>query len=41
MQPVPAAIAAELNKVGATMAEEWTKKAGPDGAKVLETFSKK
>jgi TRAP-type C4-dicarboxylate transport system substrate-binding protein len=41
VQPVPAAIAAELSKVGATMAEEWTKKAGPDGAKVLEAFSKK
>lgn len=41
VQPVPPAIAAELNKIGATMAEEWSKKAGADGAKVLEAFGKK
>lgn len=41
VQPVPPAIAAELGKIGATMAEEWSKKAGADGAKVLEAFGKK
>ena len=32
------AIATELTKIGQTMADEWLKKAGPDGAKVLEAF---
>lgn len=41
VQPVPPAIAAELGKIGATMADEWSKKAGADGAKVLEAFGKK
>ncbi len=38
VQPVPAAISGELAKIGQTMADEWLKKAGADGAKVLETF---
>jgi TRAP-type C4-dicarboxylate transport system substrate-binding protein len=38
VQPVPPAIAAELTKIGQTMADEWLKKAGADGAKVLEAF---
>ena len=38
MQPLPAPVAAELAKIGDTMTEEWSKKAGPDGAKVLEAF---
>ncbi len=38
VQPVPPAIATELTKIGQTMADEWLKKAGPDGAKVLEAF---
>jgi TRAP-type C4-dicarboxylate transport system substrate-binding protein len=40
VQAMPAAIAAELNKIGATMAEEWSKKAGADGAKVIDAFKK-
>ena len=38
VQPVPPAIATELSKIGQTMADEWLKKAGPEGAKVLEAF---
>ena len=38
VQPVPPAIATELTKIGQTMADEWLKKAGPDGAKVLDAF---
>lgn len=38
VHPLPAPIAAELQKIGHTMTEEWSKKAGPDGAKVLEAF---
>jgi TRAP-type C4-dicarboxylate transport system substrate-binding protein len=38
VQPLPAPVAAELTKIGHTMTEEWSKKAGPDGAKVLEAF---
>lgn len=38
VQPLPAPVAAELAKIGTTMTEEWSKKAGPDGAKVLEAF---
>ena len=38
VQPVPASLATDLTKIGQTMAEEWLKKAGPDGAKVLETY---
>lgn len=34
--PTPPAIQAELTKIGATMADEWLKKAGPDGKAVLE-----
>lgn len=41
VQPVPQAIAAELGKIGAAMAAEWSQKAGADGAKVLEAYGKK
>jgi TRAP-type C4-dicarboxylate transport system substrate-binding protein len=34
--PTPAAMQPELAKIGATMAEEWLKKAGPDGKAVLD-----
>lgn len=34
--PTPPAINAELAKIGATMADEWLKKAGPDGKAILE-----
>ncbi|MHB1124664.1 MAG: TRAP transporter substrate-binding protein [Ramlibacter sp.] len=34
--PTPPAINAELAKIGATMADEWLKKAGPDGKTILE-----
>lgn len=38
VSPVPAAISADLTKIGQTMAEEWQKKAGADGAKVLDAY---
>ncbi len=41
VQALPAPVAAELAKIGGTMTEEWSKKAGPDGAKVLEAFRRK
>jgi TRAP-type C4-dicarboxylate transport system substrate-binding protein len=34
--PTPPAIQAELTKIGATMADEWLKKAGPEGKAVLD-----
>lgn len=34
--PAPAAVEAELGKIGAVMAEEWLKKAGADGKAVLD-----
>lgn len=34
--PTPAAMQPELAKVGAVMAEEWLKKAGPDGKTVID-----
>ncbi len=34
--PTPPAINADLTKVGATMADEWLKKAGPDGKAILD-----
>ncbi|MBK1713302.1 C4-dicarboxylate ABC transporter substrate-binding protein [Rubrivivax gelatinosus] len=40
VQPVPPAIAAELAKIGRTMADEWLKRAGADGAKVLESVQR-
>lgn len=38
VHPVPPAMAPELNKIGQTMADEWLKKAGTDGAKVLDAY---
>jgi TRAP-type C4-dicarboxylate transport system substrate-binding protein len=35
-----AAFQAELQKVGAALAEDWEKRAGPDGTKVLSEFRK-
>lgn len=40
VQPVPPAIAAELSRIGRTMGEEWLKRAGADGAKVLESVQR-
>ena len=37
----PAAIDADLARIGATMADEWLKKAGPDGKAVLDQYGKK
>jgi TRAP-type C4-dicarboxylate transport system substrate-binding protein len=34
--PTPPALQPELTKIGAVMAEEWLKKAGPDGKAVLD-----
>lgn len=38
VQPIPATIAPELARIGQTMADEWLKRTGPDGAKLLETY---
>jgi TRAP-type C4-dicarboxylate transport system substrate-binding protein len=35
-----AALAAELQKVGATMTTEWLKQAGPDGQAIIDAFKK-
>lgn len=34
--PAPAAVEAELSKIGVIMADEWLKKAGPDGKAILD-----
>ena len=34
--PTPEAMQPELAKIGAVMAEEWLKKAGPDGKAILD-----
>ena len=34
--PMPAALAPDLAKIGATMADEWVKKAGPDGKALID-----
>ncbi|MEI8631213.1 hypothetical protein P4S72_02095 [Vibrio sp. PP-XX7] len=39
VQPSPELTAA-LKKIGAQMAKEWEKTAGPDGAKLLKSVSK-
>ena len=36
-----AKLAAELDKIGARMAEEWAGKAGPEGAAILKAFRAK
>lgn len=36
----PAAVEAELAKIGATMADEWVKKAGPEGKAVLDQYKR-
>ncbi|MEF7616754.1 TRAP transporter substrate-binding protein [Aquincola sp. MAHUQ-54] len=38
VHPVPAGVSADLAKIGQTMADEWTKKSGADGAKVLDAY---
>ncbi len=38
--PAPAALAPDLAKIGATMAGEWVKKAGPDGTALLDKMPK-
>jgi len=38
--PPSAALAAGFKKVGATMTEEWVKKAGADGAAIVDAFRK-
>lgn len=40
VQPIPAAIAPELVRIGQALADEWLKRAGADGAKLLETYRK-
>jgi len=41
VQPPSAELKKGLAEVGKIMSEEWAKKAGPDGQKLLEEFSKK
>ncbi|MFP5406103.1 MAG: TRAP transporter substrate-binding protein [Gammaproteobacteria bacterium] len=36
VEPTPPALEASLQNIGATMAAEWVKKAGPDGQAILE-----
>ncbi len=38
--PPPAALKEGFQKVGATMTEEWIKKAGPDGKAIVDAFRK-
>ena len=38
--PMPAALAPDLAKIGATMSDEWVKKAGADGKALLEKLPK-
>ncbi|MCQ9618066.1 TRAP transporter substrate-binding protein [Paenalcaligenes niemegkensis] len=38
VQELPASVQAEMNKIGETMTEEWLKKAGADGQKVLDAY---
>jgi len=38
--PMPAALAPDLAKIGATMADEWVKKAGPDGKALIDKLPK-
>jgi TRAP-type C4-dicarboxylate transport system substrate-binding protein len=38
--PMPAALVPDLAKIGATMADEWVKKAGPDGKAVIDKLAK-
>ena len=35
---IPPEVRAELHKIGATMAEEWVVKAGPDGRKLIDSL---
>lgn len=40
VQPAPAALQAELLKVGERMTAEWVEKAGPDGQAILDAYRK-
>jgi len=40
VQPAPAALQAELLKVGEKMTAEWAEKAGPDGQAILDAYRK-
>jgi hypothetical protein len=40
VQPPNAKFAAELNDLGKTMTEEWTKLAGADGKAILDAYNK-
>ena len=39
--PPPAALAADMKKVGDTMLKEWLDKAGPEGKQLVDAFAKK
>jgi TRAP-type transport system periplasmic protein len=41
VQPPPAQLKADLQKIGVTMTEEWLKTAGPDGKAIVDAFHKK
>jgi hypothetical protein len=38
--PPPAALTADMKKVGETMLKEWLDKAGPEGKQLIDTFKK-
>ena len=40
VQPAPAALHAELLKIGERMTVEWAEKAGPDGRAILDAYRK-
>lgn len=40
VQPAPAALQAELLKIGEQMTAEWAEKAGPDGQAILDAYRK-
>lgn len=40
VQPAPAALQAELLKIGERMTAEWAEKAGPDGQAILDAYRK-
>jgi hypothetical protein len=34
-------LVSDMRKIGATMLDDWLKKAGPDGKTVVDTFNKR
>jgi len=40
VEPPSAALKADLQKVGATMLQEWLSKAGPEGQQLIDAYRK-